>query len=232
MLTSPITTDFFHSRVLVLLSQQDTARTLLHDPDDRTSPPPIPTIPPLSLPDTALSPGDITPQLLACVSPWIDLCSPDPLVFGISRQVLLLEVAYAAFCGIEYVFVPGPRLHHGDYKTYGTTQYARTIQEAINVGNHLQIHIQLPMVDHPDDDGNDNMGDLVRFAREEYLRDAEDRGPRKADVFGTWDAWNVVRSFCKYNNRLFVGKNRISFLNSLSRGPLLSFRVTIMKFVT
>ena len=213
MLTSPITTDYFHSRILALLSQQDTLRETLHNPDERTSPPPIPLVPPLSLPDTALTPGDITSQLLACVSPWIDLCSPDPLIFGISRQVFLLEAAYAAFCGVEYLFVPGPTLYHQDYRIHGTAQYARTIQEALTIGNHLQVHIQIPMIDHPDDEEIEDMGDLSRFAREEYLRDAEDRGPRKADVFGTWDVWNAVRTFCKYSNRLFVGKNRPLFLS-------------------
>ena len=64
--------------------------------------------------DTDLTAGEMTSHLIALVSPWIDLCSPDPLIYNISRQVIHLEIAYAAFCGITNVIVPGPKLHRGN----------------------------------------------------------------------------------------------------------------------
>ena len=206
MLTSPITTPFFHQRVLELVTYS------LYNNADPDSELQSPTISPLCLADTPLSPGDITPQLLAFVSPWIDLCSPDPLIASVSRQVLYLEIAYAAFCGIEYIFIPGPRLYHDDAVTYGTSQYARAVQEALSIGSHLSIYIMLPMVDNPVDDPAVELVSLASHARRKYLDDILEYRPHKPDMFGTWDAWNVIRTVCKYSNRLFVGKNQISSL--------------------
>ena len=202
MLTSPITTPSFHQRV-----QEQVIQSLLigHGQGTHTS---APTVLPLSLPDTTLSPGGISSQLLAFVSPWIDLCSPDPIIADVSRQVLYLEVAFAAFCGIEYIFIPAPRLYHGDARTHGTPQYARAIQEVLTVASHAQIHIMLPMVDDPSQVGDDP-DSLAFLAREEYLDEAEELKPKKTDVYGTWDAWNVIRTVCKYHNRLSVGKKNV-----------------------
>ena len=210
MLTSPITTPHFHSRVLALLSKYLSETASISDDALQNAMEDGPKVPALSLVDTPLTPGHITSQLLAMVSPWIDLCSPDPLIYSISRQVLYLEVAYAAFCGIEYVFVPGPTLYHGDVQTQGLPQYARAVQEALSIGSHLQIHIMLPLIDHPDDGKNNEIGSLLPFTRECYIKESEESKLRKADVFGTWDAWNLVRTVCKYNNRLFVGELKLN----------------------
>lgn len=224
MLTSPITTPVFQSRVLGLLSESLASNHPWPNSKGRDDTVRSPRISPLSFADTPLTPEPITPRLLAFTSAWVDLSSPDPLIFELSKQVLLLEVAYAAFCGIESVFVQGPKLYHGEKRTYGAAQYARAIQEALNVGSHLQIHILLPMIDDHNDDENDEMGHLAPFTREEYLMDAEDTRPSKqdkqpkTDIFGTWDAWNVIRSVCKYSSRLFVGKKQM--LYSLPQLPI------------
>ena len=203
MLTTPITSPHFHQRVLSLLSLHFS--NLLSDGDGHQCP--APTIPPLTLLDTPLSPGDIITQLIGVASPWIDLCSPDPLIYELSRQVLAIEIAYAAFCGIGNVIVQGPKLHHGKlHDDGGLSQYARAIQEALSIGNYVQILIKLPMVDGPAEYIDKQLVSLVPSDRK---RSAPKTGgePKKFEVFGTWDAWNIVRSVCKYSNRLFVGKN-------------------------
>ncbi|MCJ1413986.1 methyltransferase protein [Xylographa parallela] len=188
MLTTPITTPFFRHRVQELVTQA------LQDNIDEDNQASIPTISPLSLPDTPLTPGDITSQLLAFVSPWIDICSPDPLISNISRQVLYLEIAYAAFCGIEYVFIPGPKLYHGDAVTHGTPQYARAVQEALSIGSHLSIHITFPMIADPIEEPRAEMGNLASQTRPEYIDEVDELRPQKPDMFGTWDAWNTIRT--------------------------------------
>ena len=198
MLTTPITNSQFHQRVLSLLSLHSS--NLLSDG-------PAPTIPPLTLLDTPLTPGDIIAQLIGVASPWIDLCSPDPLVYELSRQVLALEIAYAAFCGVGNVIVQGPKLHHGKLHDHGSlTQYARAIQEALSIGNYVQILVKLPMVDGPAEYIEKQLESLVPPDRKRSARKTEAE-PKRYDVFGSWDAWNIVRSVCKYSNRLFVGKN-------------------------
>lgn len=213
MLTSPITTPHFHSRVLTLLSSHlsnseppsyDASGTLSTSQNNK-----VLTVPPLSSVDTPLTPHEAISQVVGVTSSWIDLCSPDPLIADISRQVLMLEVAYAAFCGISYLIIPGPKLHHGALHSEGLVYYARAIQEALNVAPYMQIHIWMRMVDNPDLE-TDEMGDLAPFAREEYLADADDRSA-KIDLFGTWDAWEVIRTVCKYHTRLFIGEKRLLF---------------------
>ena len=211
MLTSPITNAHFRERVLLLLSLSRSGDGAQSEFQRASQEPPSIKIPPLTCEDTHLSPGSITSQLLAIVSPWIDICSPDPYVAEISRQVLLLEVAYAAFCGIAYVFLPGPRLHHGVKLTNGLSQYARAVLETCMTGSHLDVFVMLPMVDHPEE-GKEKDWPMDQFTKPEYLDTLEEDKQPKVDVFGTWDAWNVVRTVCKYAPRLFVGKNSLELL--------------------
>ncbi len=213
MLTTPITTPHFQCQVLLLhanhLHQLRTQRSLGS---------PAPIISSLSSLDTSLSPGDTVSHLLGVISPWIDLCSPDPLIYNISRQVLELEVAYAAFCGLGNVIVPGPRLHYGQVHGEGVMQYAFAIQHALVLSSYLQIEIKIPMMDHIDGDSDSTADTLTNRVREEYLGRREAGRSTKADPFGTWDAWNIIRTACKYNTRLFLGKKfaiSITFLDTL-----------------
>ncbi|KAJ5697690.1 hypothetical protein N7488_011374 [Penicillium malachiteum] len=202
----PITTQHFHSRVLGLLSSYlanlesptyDAIGTMATTQNTR----PL-TVPPLSKLDSNLTPNDATSQLVGVTSSWIDLCSPDPLIADLSRQVLMLEVAYAAFCGIGYLLIPAPKLHHGSLHSEGVAYYARAIQEAMNLGPYIQFHIWLPMVDNPEIEV-DTMGDLAPLAREDFLQPDDGTLP-KLDLFGSWDAWDLIRKTCKYHTRLFV----------------------------
>lgn len=199
MLTAPITTPHFQHRVLALFDDLD--------------PEAAPSVSPLTMEDTDLTPDEMTSHLLAIASPWIDLCSPDPVIYNISRQVIHLEIAYAAFCGVTNVIVPGPRLHHGDIHGDGAAQYAYTMQEVLDIGMYVQVHIRLPMIDDPEAMDEDDC--LASRARPRYVRSSSDPIP-KADIFGTWDAWNIIRSNCNYNARLFVGKKFKDFLLGIS----------------
>lgn len=200
MLTIPITTPYFHSRVLALH-----AKYLEESGNHPNENLPLPLVPPLTAVDTSLRPDDTISQLLAVASPWIDICSADPLIHSISCQVLDLELAYAAFCGIGNVIVLGPSLRslklHGD----GIMQYALAIKNALEVGNYIQIEVKLPMVDMLEVDDVDRSESLAYRAREDYV-DVEHGKAKKAETFGTWDAWNLIRTVCNYSARLFVGK--------------------------
>lgn len=215
MLTTPITTSHFHSRVLTLLSSHFSAlRTASPDATgtmattQNTRPLNVPQLTPS---DTHLTPNEAMSQVVGVISPWIDMCSPDPLIADVSRQILMLEVSYAAFCGIGYLLVPGPQLHHGDMHSEGLVYYARAIQDALGLGPYIQFHIWLRTTDNPDLDMNE-IGDLAPLARKEFLRPSIVDPPLQVDPFGTWDAWDLIRRTCKYHARLFVGKTRLSSL--------------------
>lgn len=190
MLTSPITNDHFHTRVLGLLNSYTQS---LGEADADSQP--LPLIPALDNPDTPLGPNDIISQLVTFTAPWVDLSSPDPVIAHISRQVFHLEIAYAAFCGATTVVVPGPRLAHGQN---GVSHFARSIKEALAIGAYVNLHIQLPM-DGTKSSTPDDLGDLARFAKSDS-KSAE----ANVTAWSSWEAWNTIRTICKYNNRLSV----------------------------
>ncbi|GAB1191350.1 hypothetical protein APSETT444_000522 [Aspergillus pseudonomiae] len=196
MLTAPITTSHFHSRVLSLLSSHlsnvQAASPDAHGTMGTTQNTRPLVIPPLAPSDTHLTPNEAMTQIVGVTSSWIDLCSPDPLIADISRQVLMLEVAYAAFCGIGYLLIPGPKLHHKGMHSEGVVYYARAIQDAISIGPYIQFNIWLGAVDSPDLEV-DEMGDLAPLARDEFLVNLEEGQLPKEDPYGTWEAWDTIR---------------------------------------
>jgi len=207
MITSPITTPHFHSRVLTLISSYFSEISEF-EPEGSTSRnttiPSAPIIPPLTPVDTPLTPGDTVSQIIACASPWIDLCSPDPLVSNLSRQVLNIEVAYASFCGVGNIIIPGPRTYStGAADSDGLARYVRAIQEALTIGSYVQIAIQIPM--YGQEDFQEMTGDLAPFARS-HRAASKLKENEEIALLETWDAWNSIRSVCKYNSRLTVGK--------------------------
>ena len=229
MLTSPITSPHFHSRVLTLISSYLSELSLCESSGDIStkSIPPAPIIPPLNPVDTPLTPGDTVSQLIACSSPWIDLCSPDPLILNISRQVLNIEIAYASFCGAGNIIIPGPRTYSsGSLDNDGLIQYARAIQEALTVSSYIQMAIHIPMYGY--EEAREMTGDLRPFAREHK---SHGNGNKDIDLFETWDAWNLIRSVCKYNSRLSVGKRQynIHFQSSWTCEAWLNFYVQELK---
>src|SRR5271168_4151037 len=200
MLTSPITSPHFHSRVLALISTHLSELSRLESSDDLSnggSIPPAPIITPLTPVDTPLMPEDTASQIIAYSSPWIDLCSPDPFISNISRQVLNVEIAYASFCGVGNIIIPGPRTYGSDSTdSDGLTQYARAIQEALTIGSYIQIAIHLPM--YGQDEQKDMTGDLLPLARD-YNSTRRAKASKEIGLYEAWDAWNLIRSVCKYN---------------------------------
>lgn len=176
-----------------------------------------PRVPSLSHLDSNLAPGEVAPQLLVYTSPWIDICSPDPLISGVSEQVLKLEIAYAGFCGVENVVIDGPKLRHVSSRASADAMYARVIQEALSLVTHMHLSVAIPTVEYPIPDEDFEMGDLSELARQDHVEQYDTSSSAAAasnpdaawdgsDAFGAWDSWNLIRSICNYSARLSVGK--------------------------
>ncbi|KAJ4307072.1 hypothetical protein N0V88_000447 [Collariella sp. IMI 366227] len=136
--TAPITNKHFFDRVVALYrdhlkEREQWAEKRGLTASQQTNPSlPGPVVPTLTDDDTELSPSNYVGSLIAYCSPWIDLCSPDPDIASISRQVLNLEAAYANWCGARTLVIPGLRL---DESSRGVAQYARAVREAMHVAN-------------------------------------------------------------------------------------------------
>jgi len=196
LLTAPITTSHFQSRVLQVLEEHVESLNKIKTPESV----PLPLVSPLTPQDTDLTPEESNSSLIAVTSPWIDLGSSDPLIAHISRQVFNLEVAYAAFCGINNVLI------HGPVSSEGTMQYGRAVQEALGLGPYLQLHVMLPMTGELEQDISAEGTHLSELAREQYapLSPQED-DDAESELYGSWEVWDGIRTMCNYNTRLSIG---------------------------
>ena len=191
MLTSPITTPHFQTSVLNLISTY--YKTVDDTPDPSSLP--VPLVPALKPIDSTLIPSDTISQLLITTAAWIDLASPDPVIANISRQVFNLEVAYAAFCGVQHIIVQGPSVGTGIL----IPQYARAIQEAIGIGPYIQFHIMMPIG-----------ASKAKFAVDaeslaSFARTGVKDGAGSVSEWTSWEAWHAIRQFCNYSGRLTLG---------------------------
>ncbi|KAF2667980.1 Skb1 methyltransferase [Microthyrium microscopicum] len=201
MNTFPITTARFRSHI------QEIVDTHYHtEKYSLESTEPNPIVAALTPEDSILVPSANTSQLLAVSSSWIDLASADPLVADISRQVFGLEIAYASFCGISQVLTPGPLLPDGTISMSGLSQYARAIYEALSVSAYLHIHVVLPF-SPVKSSGSTLFSSLAGSSDVHLSRSAAQRHPEsveKQGSFTAWEAWEFIRTFCKYSPRISV----------------------------
>lgn len=187
-LTAAITTPAFQNRVI------DLVRDYQSQPSDN-----LPLISPLTPSDSTLTPDESNATRIAVSSPWIDLASTDPVIAYVSRQVFNLEVAYAAFCGINNVIVRGPT-EDGD-----AVQFARAVQEAIGLGPYLQLHLLMPMSVELESETPDGtyLGELATTNNEEMV----ELGGK--DDYDVWERWDTIRTLCSYSQKLSLGTKYI-----------------------
>ena len=202
MLTAPLTTSHFQSRVLARL--QEYVKEL--ETAKNAEAVPLPTISPLTPEDTDLGPDESNIAIIGVVSPWIDLGSPDPLIAHVSRQIFSLEVAFAAFVGVGNVLI------HGPIEGSDQVQYARAIFEGLGFGPYIQLQILLPMTGELELEGADG-AHLSELAREKYLPVPSEDDDDESELFGSWETWDTIRTMCQYSNKLTVGmcKNFLLF---------------------
>lgn len=219
LLTAPLTTSRFQSRVLARLEEYVQQWKSAVNLDAV----PLPTITPLMPEDTDLSPEESNTAFVGIVSPWIDLGSRDPLIASVSRQVFNLEVAYAAFVGVSNVVV------HGPMQGSDTVQYARAIAEGLGLGPYIQLQILMPMTGELDLEGSDG-AHLSELARDQYHPDVEydEDDEDDLDLYETWETWNTVRSICAYSTKLTVGM----FATPSSSNFSYSIHIFILLFIT
>ncbi|KAK4662609.1 hypothetical protein QC763_605040 [Podospora pseudopauciseta] len=198
--TAPITNQHFFRRVVDQHKEFLKERQEWNDrlaPAQRTNPSlPVPIVPTLTDEDTSLYPSHHIGSFITYASPWIDLCSTDPYISGVSRQVLNMEVAYANFCGARTIVIPGPRQ---DESGRGIAQFARAIQEALLQVTRANLIIHLPMYREPLlEEKCETLSDIFDGSR-------MDADPKKEiDIFTSWDSWHTIRSVCEYSSRLFL----------------------------
>lgn len=218
MLTTPISTPDFQSKVVARVEEHVEKLSKSADPASV----PMPLISPFTPKDTKLTPDDSNSALIAVVSSWIDLGSNDPLIANISLQVFNLEMAYAAFCGIQHVMLNGP------LPGSNVVQYARAVSESLGMGPYIHLNVLLPMVGELEHESGDGTH-LAELANEQDVTLPEEDDPSE-DVFSSWDTWDTLRTVCNYDSRLSVGKS--NSIVSFARFPSLETLLRTFPFIT
>lgn len=203
MLTAPISTPDFQSKVVAQVEEHLEKLSSSDAPADV----PMPLLSPFTPKDTTLTPDDSNSALIAVVSSWIDLGSLDPLIANVSLQVFNLEMAYAAFCGIQHVMI------HGPLPGSNVVQYARAVSESLGMGPYIHLNVLLPMVGELEHESGDGTH-LAELAKEQEIALPEEDDLE--DVFSSWDTWDTLRTMCNYDSRLSVGKQKLISLFSAS----------------
>lgn len=218
MLTTPISTPDFQSKVVAQVEEHVEKLSKSAAPASV----PMPLISPFTPKDTKLTPDDSNSALIATVSSWIDLGSADPLIANISLQVFNLEIAYAAFCGIQHVMLNGP------LPGSNVVQYSRAVSESLGMGPYIHLNVLLPMIGELEHESGDGTH-LAELANEQDVTLPEEDDPSE-DVFSSWDTWDTLRTVCNYDSRLSVGKSSsaTSHIHIASLGALLQY----LSFIT
>jgi type II protein arginine methyltransferase len=126
------------------------------------------------------------------------------MITDISRQVLMMEVAYAAFCGIRKIIITGPELYGIKHVgSEGIAQYAQAVQEALLYVASVHLAIHTPMC-YQKEALKQTVGHLAALSRERYT-ETNAEVDVDTELYGSWDSWNVIRSVCEYSPRLSIG---------------------------
>jgi len=168
MVTGCISNSRFHKRILRTTEQaRSERRRHVH-------------IKGLTADEVNLAPGPHISGVISLVSPWIEIESTDPLIAHISKQVMDIELAYAAFCGLGHVVIPGPKIRSD------VAAYAQAISTALSHSAYMQL--------------------LIQFSIDEWVGDEDNLSENMLyDSLSAWDAWNTIRTVCRYNTQLAVG---------------------------
>lgn len=139
------------------------------------------SVPPLGLDDILLLPGSHLQNVIALAAPWAELDSKNPSIAALSIQVVVQEVAYAAYCGVVYIVLPGPK------RRTNVEQYASAVAQVLaTASSRVQLLVNLP------------------FAEDDYVSSRTGIHVPPADHLSIWDVWNTVRTITNYPSNLSV----------------------------
>lgn len=116
--------------------------------------------------DTLIKPGLHISSTIGISSPWIELDSKDESIRQLGLNVLENEAAYAAFCGINYLIVPGPKRRNS------ALIYAQALSKVVAKHPNVEFSVHVQFCEEFADQGSPH------------------------DYLSIWELWNTIRSSC------------------------------------
>ena len=103
------------------------------------------------------------------------------MIYDVSRQVLRMEVAFAAFCGLTALILPTPNNVSGRKNGQNVAQYAAAIREMLEIGSYIQFSLSMPMMETPQDPATDDLS-LAHLARTQFVEYQMVRSPSQGSA--------------------------------------------------
>ncbi|ODV87593.1 hypothetical protein CANARDRAFT_26973 [[Candida] arabinofermentans NRRL YB-2248] len=157
--------------------------------------------------------GQHTRRTICLLSSWIELDTTDQLINGFSLQVIMNEISYANFVGIDTLLIAPPKdLNH-------LSVFTNNINSVLTQFPTMKLSISLPICE--DMQINNVTGEDIPVI----------------DTLSTWDMWNTIRVQCDYNENLSVSlgspKHNIpqSVVNRWLSEPVKFYLVSSSRFV-
>ncbi|KAJ7127039.1 PRMT5-domain-containing protein [Mycena epipterygia] len=139
------------------------------------------------------------------ISEWLELDAADDWVRHDAEIALQQELAYASYLNIHTAILPPPRSR--DY----VSSYARTVNACLKNSPYMHISIRLPIYNpsvleahlSPTPASPSLLpSSPVPSTPRLVVSDEKGAETTSADLDGTWEMWDVIRSICDYSTRL------------------------------
>ncbi|TFK28088.1 shk1 kinase-binding protein 1 [Coprinopsis marcescibilis] len=154
---------------------------------------------------------DEAERVIAMVSEWLELDSPDDGIRTDAETALQQELSYASYLNIHTAILPPPRIRNRDY----VASYARAISSCLRSTSYITLSVRLPIYDpslfqrssalyptvHPGSPSQSLKSPptpalVVSDANQDRQQTSE------TSLNATWEMWDLIRSMCDYNPRL------------------------------
>ncbi|CAK5269133.1 unnamed protein product [Mycena citricolor] len=153
--------------------------------------------------EVTLTQLDEAEGVIALVSEWLELDSNDDWVRHDAEIALQQELSYATYLNIHTAILPPPRSREH------LASYARVVNACLKASPYMHISIRLPIynpsvLESRVPPGGQSPSSMVASPPTPRLVVSDDRGAEttSANLDGTWEMWDVIRSMCDYNTRL------------------------------
>ncbi|EFI27922.1 shk1 kinase-binding protein 1 [Coprinopsis cinerea okayama7 len=158
--------------------------------------------------EVTLSRLDEAEGVIAMVSEWLELDSPDDWIRNDAEIALQQELSYASYLNIATAILPPPR--NRDH----VASYARAINSCLQATSYISLSVRLPIYNpsvfqptsplssYPSSSSHNSLMSPQTPAL--VVSDANQDRPQNSETSlnATWEMWDLIRSMCDYNPRL------------------------------
>ena len=145
--------------------------------------------------DLVLSSRDWTTRIIGKISPWIHLDSLSQSVRLASEKALVQEVEWAGHLSIPAVLLGTPSID--------CVHYANVVNQLALKTQYMQFWVRVPLY-YPSTVSTAEDEDIVSERTSIDPANSTVAAEQLSRRLDSWEAWNLLRSMCEYNDNIGV----------------------------